>query len=71
MTSTQVTSLFLARHGQSESNNQSRVTGQLNPGLSPNGQQQSEALARCLDGEELAPRMRSNNCCSSTTGNAS
>jgi broad specificity phosphatase PhoE len=49
-----VTTVYLARHGQSEWNNQSRVTGQLNPGLSPKGQQQSEALARCLGEHELA-----------------
>jgi broad specificity phosphatase PhoE len=49
-----VTTLYLARHGQSEWNNQSRVTGQLNPGLSAKGQQQSEALAQCLQDEELA-----------------
>ena len=49
-----VTTLYLARHGQSEWNNQSRVTGQLNPGLSPKGQQQSEALAHCLRDEDLA-----------------
>jgi broad specificity phosphatase PhoE len=49
-----VTTLYIARHGQSEWNNQSRVTGQLNPGLSPKGRQQSEALAQCLHDEELA-----------------
>lgn len=49
-----VTTLYLARHGQSEWNNQSRVTGQLNPGLSPKGLQQSEALAACLRDEDLA-----------------
>ncbi len=49
-----VTTIYLARHGQSEWNNQSRVTGQLNPGLSAKGQQQSLALADCLNGEELA-----------------
>ncbi|MDH3459686.1 MAG: histidine phosphatase family protein [Burkholderiaceae bacterium] len=49
-----VTTLYIARHGQSEWNNQSRVTGQLDPGLSPKGQQQSEALARCLQDENLA-----------------
>jgi broad specificity phosphatase PhoE len=49
-----VTTLYLARHGQSEWNNQSRVTGQLNPGLSAKGQQQSEALAQCLQDEDLA-----------------
>ena len=49
-----VTTLFVARHGQSEWNNQSRVTGQLNPGLSAKGQQQSEALAQCLLDEDLA-----------------
>jgi broad specificity phosphatase PhoE len=49
-----VTTLYLARHGQSEWNNQSLVTGQLNPGLSPKGLQQSEALAQCLQDERLA-----------------
>lgn len=49
-----VTTLYLARHGQSEWNNQSRVTGQLNPGLSPKGQQQSEAVAHCLRDADLA-----------------
>jgi broad specificity phosphatase PhoE len=48
------TTLFIARHGQSEWNNQARITGQLNPGLSPKGQQQSAALAACLKGETLA-----------------
>jgi broad specificity phosphatase PhoE len=49
-----VTTLYLARHGQSEWNNQSRVTGQLNPGLSAKGQQQGEALACCLRDADLA-----------------
>jgi Histidine phosphatase superfamily (branch 1) len=49
-----VTTLYLARHGQSEWNNQSRVTGQLDPGLSPKGQQQSEAIAQCLSDENIA-----------------
>ena len=49
-----VTTLYLARHGQSEWNNQSRVTGQLNPGLSLKGLQQSEAVAQCLHDEDLA-----------------
>jgi broad specificity phosphatase PhoE len=49
-----VTTLYVARHGQSEWNNQSRVTGQLNPGLSLKGLQQSEALAQCLQDEDLA-----------------
>ncbi len=54
MSSTEtVTTLYLARHGQSEWNNQSKVSGQLNPGLSPKGQQQSIDLAHCLDGQEL------------------
>ena len=48
-----VTTLYLARHGQSEWNNQSRITGQLDVGLSPKGQQQSEALAQCLKDEAL------------------
>ena len=49
-----VTTLYLARHGQSEWNNQSRVTGQLDPGLSPKGKQQSEAIADCLRDENIA-----------------
>ena len=49
-----VTTLYLARHGQSEWNNQSRVTGQLNPGLSPKGLQQSEAIAHCLRNEAVS-----------------
>ncbi len=49
-----VTTLYLARHGQSESNHQSLITGQLDVGLSPQGQQQAEALAQCLQGESLA-----------------
>jgi broad specificity phosphatase PhoE len=49
-----LTTLYLARHGQSEWNNQSRVTGQFDIGLSPRGQQQGEALARCLADETLA-----------------
>jgi broad specificity phosphatase PhoE len=48
------TTLFLARHGQSEWNNQSRVTGQLDPDLSPKGREQAQALAQCLKGEPLA-----------------
>jgi broad specificity phosphatase PhoE len=42
------TTIYIARHGQSVWNNQSRVTGQLNPGLSPKGRLQSEAIAQCL-----------------------
>ena len=49
-----ITTLYVARHGQSEWNNQSLITGQLNPALSPKGAQQSEALARCLHDEPLA-----------------
>lgn len=49
-----ITTLYLARHGQSEWNNQQRVTGQLDPGLSPKGVQQSQALAECLEHETLA-----------------
>lgn len=48
-----MTTLFLARHGQSEWNNLGRVTGQLDPGLSATGREQSEGLARCLHGEAL------------------
>jgi broad specificity phosphatase PhoE len=48
-----MTTLYLARHGQSEWNNQSRVTGQLDPALSPKGREQSQGLALCLQGEGL------------------
>jgi 2,3-bisphosphoglycerate-dependent phosphoglycerate mutase len=53
MHSTAMTTLYVARHGQSEWNNQGRVTGQLDPGLSATGIEQSEGLARCLQGEAL------------------
>ena len=49
-----VTTFYLARHGQSEWNNQRRVTGQLDPGLSPKGEQQSDAIAHCLRDEDLS-----------------
>lgn len=48
-----MTTLYLARHGQSEWNNQGRVTGQLDPGLSATGHEQSQGLALCLQGEAL------------------
>lgn len=48
------TILCIARHGQSEWNNQGLVTGQLDPGLSPKGLLQSAALAQCLAHEPLA-----------------
>ena len=48
-----VTTLYLARHGQSEWNNQQLVTGQLDPALSPKGVEQSQALAHCLEHEHL------------------
>jgi broad specificity phosphatase PhoE len=49
-----LTTIFLARHGQSESNHQSLITGQLDAGLSARGREQSEALAHCLTGESIA-----------------
>ena len=49
-----MTTIFLARHGESETNHQSLITGQLDPGLSARGHGQSEALAQCLAGETLA-----------------
>lgn len=49
-----VTTLYLARHGQSEWNNQKRITGQLDPALSPKGVEQSRALAQCLEHEPVA-----------------
>jgi broad specificity phosphatase PhoE len=48
-----MTTLYLARHGQSEWNNVGRVTGQLDPGLSATGHEQSEGLALCLKDESL------------------
>lgn len=48
------TTLYIARHGQSESNNQALITGQLDVGLSPKGKQQAQALAQCLHGVPLA-----------------
>jgi broad specificity phosphatase PhoE len=48
-----ITTLYLARHGQSEWNNQSRVTGQLDPALTDKGRLQSQALAECLRGQAL------------------
>lgn len=47
------TTLWLARHGQSEWNNQSRVTGQLDPALTDKGRLQSQALADCLRDEAM------------------
>ncbi|MEQ1806185.1 MAG: histidine phosphatase family protein, partial [Burkholderiaceae bacterium] len=49
-----MTTIFLARHGQSESNNQKLITGQLDVHLSERGREQSESLARCLADEPLA-----------------
>jgi broad specificity phosphatase PhoE len=48
-----MTTLYLARHGQSEWNNLGRVTGQLDPGLSATGHEQSAGLALCLKDESL------------------
>jgi broad specificity phosphatase PhoE len=42
------TTVYLARHGESQMNHQSMVTGQLDPALSLVGQAQAEALAQCL-----------------------
>lgn len=49
----QATTVYLARHGQSEWNNRSRITGQLNPGLSAKGLLQSHALSQVLSGLKL------------------
>jgi broad specificity phosphatase PhoE len=49
-----VTTIYVARHGESETNHQRLITGQLDPGLSPHGREQSEALARALANEPLA-----------------
>lgn len=40
--------VYLARHGESETNEDGMITGQLDVGLSRRGLEQSEALARCL-----------------------
>jgi broad specificity phosphatase PhoE len=49
-----ITTLIVARHGQSESNNQALITGQLDVALSPKGCQQAQALADCLADVPLA-----------------
>ena len=49
-----VTTIYIARHGKSEMNNQRLVTGQLDPALSDKGVAQSEALARLLQYEPLS-----------------
>ena len=54
MTSAHVTTIFVARHGKSETNNQRLVTGQLDPSLTPKGVDQSHQLARLLAGEPLS-----------------
>jgi broad specificity phosphatase PhoE len=51
---TLTTTILLARHGQSETNHQGLVTGQLDVGLSAKGQRQARALARDLEGMPLA-----------------
>jgi broad specificity phosphatase PhoE len=43
-----VTCVWLARHGQSIWNRDKRITGQLDPPLSPMGERQAEGLAHCL-----------------------
>jgi broad specificity phosphatase PhoE len=52
--STPPLTLYLARHGQSQTNHQGLVTGQLDVGLSDKGLQQSQALAECLRDVPLA-----------------
>lgn len=53
MTPPNPTTVYLARHGQSQWNNQRRISGQGNPGLSAKGIEQSRALAECLNQEKL------------------
>lgn len=48
-----MTTLFIARHGQSETNHRSLVTGQLDVGLSATGLEQAQALAEVLKDEAL------------------
>lgn len=45
--------LHLARHGQSALNHKSLVTGQLDPVLAPEGEEQARMLATCLAGVRL------------------
>lgn len=47
-TTAPVTTVYLARHGESETNEDGTITGQLDVGLSAKGIEQSEALAQCL-----------------------
>jgi len=48
-----VTTVWLARHGQSTWNREKIITGQLDPPLSPRGERQAQELARCLAGISL------------------
>ena len=45
------TTLYLARHGQSEWNHTGRVTGRLDPALSDKGREQGLALAACVQAQ--------------------
>lgn len=45
--------IFLVRHGRSEWNGCKKVTGQLNPPLSPEGIAQAQCLARILRDRRL------------------
>lgn len=47
----QVTHLCIVRHGESEWNLEKRIQGQLNPSLTPLGQNQAQAVAARLAGE--------------------
>lgn len=49
------TTLYIARHGQSEANRERRITGHLDAGLSPTGREQAAMLARCLAAEAGVP----------------
>ncbi len=46
--------IFLARHGQSESNCEERISGQTNPALTLKGQRQAQRLATALRGIPLS-----------------
>lgn len=48
------TKIFLARHGQSIYNAEKRLSGQLDPSLTPQGRCQAHLLARALQEEHLA-----------------
>lgn len=45
--------IFLARHGQSESNDEGRIAGQMNPTLTEKGRRQAQRLSHVLRNKRL------------------